>query len=371
MNPRKLLPRNLSFEHFVEAANIAFLLIAPDSMAIRFINQRCARLIGLQSSEATDGTASFLDLMHPDDREYHSAIHSRLVGGEIDNHYSDQRIVVSRGRVLWMHVVRTVIRDEEGRARFIGVSIQDISDRLVVENEVVSLGDLQQLMVWKWSVKPSGAAVNIRIQFKFGAAEYEGEAFAALLRTVHSDDRATVEKDIRRALANGAAFSHEYRMIMPDNQCRWLRVMVIPLLDPLGRVTHLTGSVADVTHTRVRGMLEQVPERIADILNYIEQNWNKPIYLNELASRYGVSARAVQRYFAAKQLMTLTQYVSELRLRHARDWLTSPTHGTTVTGVAYYCGFLNPGNFSRDYRRRFGELPSETLRVARSSRKRR
>jgi transcriptional regulator GlxA family with amidase domain len=33
-----------------------------------------------------------------------------------------------------------------------------------------------------------------------------------------------------------------------------------------------------------------------------------------------------------------------------------------VTGVAFACGFQNLGHFARDYRLRFGELPSETLK---------
>jgi len=37
---------------------------------------------------------------------------------------------------------------------------------------------------------------------------------------------------------------------------------------------------------------------------------------------------------------------------------------TTVTGVAFACGFSNLGHFANDYRATFGELPSDTLRRA-------
>jgi transcriptional regulator GlxA family with amidase domain len=57
-----------------------------------------------------------------------------------------------------------------------------------------------------------------------------------------------------------------------------------------------------------------------------------------------------------------------VRLRHAREMLATPDHETSVTSVAFVCGFGNLGHFARDYRETFGERPSETLaRAARRS----
>ena len=42
-------------------------------------------------------------------------------------------------------------------------------------------------------------------------------------------------------------------------------------------------------------------------------------------------------------------------------WLTAPAENTSVTAVAFACGFDNPGHFAGDYRLAFGELPSQTL----------
>jgi transcriptional regulator GlxA family with amidase domain len=57
-------------------------------------------------------------------------------------------------------------------------------------------------------------------------------------------------------------------------------------------------------------------------------------------------------------------YVKTVRLRNAHALLTSPSEATTVTDVAYQCGFSNHGHFATDYQRIFGELPSVTLRKA-------
>jgi transcriptional regulator GlxA family with amidase domain len=57
-------------------------------------------------------------------------------------------------------------------------------------------------------------------------------------------------------------------------------------------------------------------------------------------------------------------FVKRVRLRHARRMLLAPEPDTTVAKVALMCGFGNLGNFAKDYRDVFGELPSHTLRMA-------
>jgi AraC-like DNA-binding protein len=51
------------------------------------------------------------------------------------------------------------------------------------------------------------------------------------------------------------------------------------------------------------------------------------------------------------------------RLEAAQSELTEAVHGeVTVTAVALRYGFENPGRFAAEYRQRFGEYPSQTLR---------
>ena len=56
-----------------------------------------------------------------------------------------------------------------------------------------------------------------------------------------------------------------------------------------------------------------------------------------------------------------------VRLRHARERLSAPDPETSVTTVAFACGFGNLGHFARDYREAFGERPSVTLSRAMGS----
>jgi AraC-like DNA-binding protein len=97
---------------------------------------------------------------------------------------------------------------------------------------------------------------------------------------------------------------------------------------------------------------------------FVAANLEQPITTASLAAAAGVSARSLQLGFARELGCSPSAYVRDQRLDRARALLTelSPAEGHTVTDVALQVGFSHLGRFSRDYRRRFGEPPSTTLR---------
>lgn len=133
----------------------------------------------------------------------------------------------------------------------------------------------------------------------------------------------------------------------------------------------------ELQETLVVGFLEAVPHTFSDLLRgetldiassqvraveeYIDANWMRPITAEHLAEVTGIGARSIFRSFQRHRSHTPLQYVKMVRLHHAYLSLMSPHEGTSVTGVAFQCGFSNPGHFAKDYFERFGELPSATL----------
>jgi len=100
---------------------------------------------------------------------------------------------------------------------------------------------------------------------------------------------------------------------------------------------------------------------------FIEANWDQPITIEALVAATNVSARSLFASFKAGRGYSPMDFVKRVRLEHARQKLLSPDAGTSVTGVAYDCGFGNSGHFAVDYHKRFGERPSETLKRGRGS----
>lgn len=96
---------------------------------------------------------------------------------------------------------------------------------------------------------------------------------------------------------------------------------------------------------------------------FIEAHLSERLTVGTLASVAGVSPRALQAAFRAQLRTTPTAYVRGLRLDQVRsDLLGAAGDPPTVTDVAIRWGFSHLGRFATEYRGRFGESPSETLR---------
>ncbi|WP_437522133.1 AraC family transcriptional regulator [Sorangium sp. So ce726] len=86
-----------------------------------------------------------------------------------------------------------------------------------------------------------------------------------------------------------------------------------------------------------------------------------------IAEAAGVAVRALQIAFRAAHGATPMEFARERRFDLARRELLEGAPGTTVMNVGASLGFgSSPGRFSVEYRRRFGESPSDTLAAARA-----
>jgi len=107
------------------------------------------------------------------------------------------------------------------------------------------------------------------------------------------------------------------------------------------------------------------PWQVRRAEQFIEANWNQPITIEALTAATNVSARSLFSSFKAGRGYSPMDFVKRVRLGRAWQKLSRPGAGTSVSAVAFECGFGNPGHFAVDYRHHFGERPSETLRRGR------
>jgi transcriptional regulator GlxA family with amidase domain len=177
---------------------------------------------------------------------------------------------------------------------------------------------------------------------------------------VHPDDKTSVSEFLRDAL-KGNVHAQEYRIVRPDGKIRWLRAMASYVLDGAGDVAELVGATLDVTDVKLRTQATVTDKKLLAMTQFIEENWDKKFKVEDIAAKFGISSRKIFRHFASRGT-TLMDFVKDTKLQKVRQKLVAPEPRPTVTGVSLECGFNNLGHFARDYRKKFGELPSETLR---------
>jgi len=98
------------------------------------------------------------------------------------------------------------------------------------------------------------------------------------------------------------------------------------------------------------------------VIEYLEDSREPLPTIPELCRVAGVSQRTLEYGFRDLLGITPVYYTRVLRLNRARRALrAAKTQRETVTSVALRFGFVELGRFAVDYRRLFGERPSETL----------
>jgi len=94
---------------------------------------------------------------------------------------------------------------------------------------------------------------------------------------------------------------------------------------------------------------------------FIREHLDEALNIEMLAEQAGVSVRTLHAGFRKFRQHTPMGLLRELRLDRVREELMASEH-QSVTDVAFRWGFTHLGRFSQEYRRRFGESPSETKR---------
>jgi AraC-like DNA-binding protein len=96
---------------------------------------------------------------------------------------------------------------------------------------------------------------------------------------------------------------------------------------------------------------------------FLRASLTEPVSLADVAAAAGISVRTLTRTFAHRYGMGPMRFLRNLRLDAVRRALLAARPGELgVTEVALRHGFTHFGRFAGQYRERFGEAPSHTLK---------
>lgn len=156
-----------------------------------------------------------------------------------------------------------------------------------------------------------------------------------------------------------------------DAAIRLLRLLddpaAMPVLGPLAEQEILYRLLAGPAGARMRhitssqGRVAQVGRAIA----WIQQNFRERFSIERLAAEVGMSPSSLHEHFRSVTAMTPLQFQKQLRLQEARSLML--VQDIDATTAAIYVGYESPTQFSREYRRHFGEPPARDIARLRTS----
>src|SRR5215475_467672 len=107
---------------------------------------------------------------------------------------------------------------------------------------------------------------------------------------------------------------------------------------------------------------ELLPRGLKKAIEWLEAEPARPWRVGELAALCGIAPRTLQKHFHRFLDQAPLAFLRDLRFDRARRELLRGLHDTSITEIATRCGFVHLGRFAIQYRCRYGESPSETLR---------
>lgn len=98
-------------------------------------------------------------------------------------------------------------------------------------------------------------------------------------------------------------------------------------------------------------------KRVCKAMNFISQNINRDLSIDEIAKSASFSTFHFHRIFRAAVGETVAGFTRRLRLELAANKLLKQTND--ITQIAIECGFSSSQNFSKAFKKHFGITPSE------------
>ncbi|ACI19046.1 AraC family transcriptional regulator [Dictyoglomus thermophilum] len=103
------------------------------------------------------------------------------------------------------------------------------------------------------------------------------------------------------------------------------------------------------------GRLGYKIERIKDVLNYINQNYNKNLSLDELSRQVDMSKFYLCRLFKESLRMSPVEYINKVRVDKAMELLINTD--MSVSEIAFECGFDNISYFIKVFKKYMHTTP--------------
>ncbi|HVA14101.1 MAG TPA: PAS domain-containing protein [Stellaceae bacterium] len=212
------------------------------------------KIWGITETPQGDTVEFLTSLIHPDDRQ------KFLMGREAAiNHEPipplDFRITRPNGEIRILHREDGVIFDDQGRAVRLFGTVQDITERKTIENElrrsredlaraqkIAGIGSFSRELA---TGKTEWSDEFLRVWGIAGKLEFP--TAEALSEMVHPDDRAAFLGGRNVALHNVSGTSLDFRVTRPDGEERILHREFGVVFDENGKAARMFGTVQDVT----------------------------------------------------------------------------------------------------------------------------
>ena len=235
----------------------------------------------------------------------------------------------------------------KGVRRIVGDSVEEIGDY-----ELVLIGGEDLEHVWEQGRCKSKDIREITIQFSgdiFGEGLLSKNQFASIRRMLKRAD-------------HGLAFSLPSIMkvystldTIADESERFVQFLKFMYILYELSVSDEARILASSSFAHTERSTES--RRVQKVKQYINDHYNEPLKLADLADLVGMSPVAFSRFFRQRTGRTLSDYIVDIRLGFAARMLVDSSRN--ISEICYECGFNNLSNFNRTFKAKRNYTPRD------------
>jgi PAS domain S-box-containing protein len=239
------------FRGAFEFAAIGMALVAPDGRWLR-VNRSMCRIVGYTADELL--ATNFQAITHPDDLETDIGYLGQMLDGSLSNYHMEKRYFHKGGRILWVLLSVSLVRDAMGRPLYFVSQIQDITEQRQLTDDLRrARADLQAILdnvpaqITSWHADSTNHFVNRVAAAHFGVSP--GEAVGKHISEILGPERYVRAKPFIDTALAGTQQSYEQVDPQSDGSLRYSHVEFVPKrLD--GKPAGLYALATDVTDLR-------------------------------------------------------------------------------------------------------------------------
>ena len=276
------------------------------------VNRSLCRLVGYSEEELLAKT--FQDITHPDDLEADLGYVRRLLAGEIQTYQMEKRYLHRDGRVVWISLNVSLMRDAEGNPLYFISQMQDVTERkraeealsrsenrlrTIIETEpecvkVLSMdGSLLEMNPAGLSMLEADSLEQVRGKpvYEYIAPEHRSDFVALTERVLH-----------------GGTGTLDFELVGLKGTSRWLETHAVPLRNARGEIAGLLAITRDITERKKNEEAVRQSERLyRAVIEQAKEN----IFLVDVKTRRIVEANPAFREtlgYPEEELRCITLY---------------------------------------------------------------
>ncbi|MGZ8268772.1 MAG: EAL domain-containing protein [Burkholderiales bacterium] len=245
---------NDEFRSVFEQVGVGMAFTGLDDKFVR-VNRKFAEMLGYAVEEL--GQLGLAEITAPEHRAASAERTRKLLTGASSEVVSEKQLVRKSGALVWVSVVTSLVRQDDGEPLYFMSVVQDIGARRATEQALREseqkfrqLADNIPEIFWITDVRQ-----RVLHYLSPGFETLTGKPLAEVLRRprswlqiVHPEDRERVR--LARKPLPHAEYDIEYRIVIAGGGVRWVHDQAFPVRDATGAVYRIAGIASDVTQRK-------------------------------------------------------------------------------------------------------------------------